>query len=62
MNKEENLLAQIRWIPGSPNPNGEYGLVALHNNKIKDAMFLLVNNGYRVEKVIRNDESLALSK
>lgn len=26
------------------------------------AIALLVNNGYRVEKIIRNDESLALSK
>jgi hypothetical protein len=29
---------------------------------IDTAIALLVNNGYRVEKIIRNDESLALSK
>jgi hypothetical protein len=31
-------------------------------NEINEAIALLVNNGYRVEKIIRNDESLALSK
>lgn len=72
MNEEENLLAQIRWVPVNPNPNGEYGYGQLPSlrseqgifpcNEIKDAIFLLVNNGYRVEKIIRNDESFALSK
>jgi len=69
MNEEEKRLREA---------GSQFGGIAVHSTKFDDntrafnelyliqridsAIALLVNNGYRVEKIIRNDESFALSK
>ena len=69
MNEEEKRLSES---------GSHFGDIAVHSTKLDDnteafnelyltqridaAIALLVNNGYRVEKILRSDESFALSK